>query len=114
MAWTTANNIVEPRGKLGVESYLLGSTSPLTVDPVLKITAFEQTAAGWALTVGASAGDSAVPLSSAINGTLKVRYAADLNGSWTDAVYAPTFDNGKASVTVTAEDARFMKAAITR
>lgn len=114
MAWTTANNIVEPRGKLGVESYLLGSTSLLTVDPVLKITAFEQTAAGWALTVGASAGDSAVPLSSAINGTLKVRYAADLNGSWTDAVYAPTFDNGKASVTVTAEDARFMKAAITR
>ena len=114
MAWTTANNIVEPRGKLGVESYLLGSTSPLTVDPVLKITAFEQTAAGWALTVGASAGDSAVPLSSTINGTLKVRYAADLNGSWTDAVYAPTFDNGKASVTVTAEDARFMKAAITR
>lgn len=114
MAWTTANNIVEPRGKLGVESYLLGSTSPLTVDPVLKITAFEQTAAGWALTVGTSAGDSAVPLSSAINGTLKVRYAADLNGSWTDAVYAPTFDNGKASVTVTAEDARFMKAAITR
>ena len=114
MAWTTANNIVEPRGKLGVESYLLGSTSRLTVDPVLKITAFEQAAAGWALTVGTSAGDSAVPLSSAINGTLKVRYAADLNGSWTDAVYAPTFDNGKASVTVTAEDARFMKAAITR
>ena len=114
MAWTTANNIVEPRGKLGVESYLLGSTSLLTVDPVLKITAFEQAAAGWVLTVGTSAGDSAVPLSSAINGTLKVRYAADLNGSWTDAVYAPTFDNGKASVTVTAEDARFMKAAITR
>ena len=114
MAWTTANNIVEPRGKLGVESYLLGSTSPLTVDPVLKITAFEQAAAGWALTVGTSAGDSAVPLSSAINGTLKVRYAAELNGSWTDAVYAPTFDNGKASVTVTTEDARFMKAAITR
>jgi hypothetical protein len=114
MAWTTANNIVEPRGKLGVESYLLGSTSPLTVDPVLKITAFEQTAAGCALTVGASAGDSAVPLSSAINGTLKVRYAADLNGSWTDAVYPPTFANGQATVTVTDEDARFMKAAITR
>ena len=114
MAWTTANNIVEPRGKLGVESYLIGSTSLLTVDPVLKITAFEQVAAGWALTVGTSAGDSAVPLSSAINGTLKVRYAADLTGAWTDAVYPPTFDNGKASVTVTAEDARFMKAAITR
>ncbi|MCR5840225.1 MAG: hypothetical protein K6G94_11390 [Kiritimatiellae bacterium] len=114
MAWTTANNIVEPRGKLGVESYLLGSTSPLTVDPVLKITAFEQTAAGWALTVGASAGESAVPLSSAINGTLKVRHTAELTGSWTDAVYTPTFDDGQATVTVTAEDARFMKAAITR
>ena len=114
MAWTTANNIVEPRGKLGVESYLLGSTSLLTVDPVLKITAFERTAAGWALTVGTSAGESAVPLSSAINGTLKVRYAADLTGAWTDAVYAPTFANGQATVTVTDEDARFMKAAITR
>jgi hypothetical protein len=55
-----------------------------------------------------------VPLSSAINGTLKVRYAADLTGAWTDAVYPPTFANGQATVTVTDEDARFMKAAITR
>ena len=114
MAWTTANNIADPNGKLGVESYLLGSTSPLTVDPVLKITAFEQAAAGWALTVGTSAGESAVPLSSAINGSLKVRYAADLTGAWTDAVHPPTFANGQATVTVTDEDARFMKAAITR
>ena len=113
-AWTTANNIADPRGKLGVESYLLGSTSLLTVDPVLKIDAIEQAAAGWALKVSASAGDSAVPLSSAINGTLKVRYAAELTGSWTDAVYTPTFANGQATVTVTAEGAKFMKAAITR
>jgi hypothetical protein len=64
--------------------------------------------------VSASAGEAEVPLSSAINGTLKVRYAAELTGPWTEATYAPTFDNGQATVTVTAEGAKFMKAAITR
>ena len=114
-SWATANNIADPNGKLGLESYLLGCTSRLTVDPVLHIDAIEQTETGWKITVSASAGESAVPLSSAINGTLKVRYAADLaTGSWTDATYTPTFANGTATVTVTAEGAKFMKAAITR
>ena len=82
---------------------------------MLHIDAIEQTETGWKITVSASAGESAVPLSSAINGTLKVRYAADLaTGSWTDATYTPTFANGTATVTVTAEGAKFMKAAITR
>ena len=114
-SWATANNIADPNGKLGLESYLLGYTSVLAVDPVLHIDAIEQTETGWTITVSASAGEAAVPLSSAINGTLKVRYAADLaTGSWTDAVYTPTFTNGTATVTVTAEGAKFMKAAITR
>ena len=114
-AWATTNNIADPNGKLGLESYLLGCTSVLAVDPVLHIDAIEQTETGWTITVSASAGEAAVPLSSAINGTLKVRYAADLaTGSWTDAVYTPTFTNGTATVTVTAEGAKFMKAAITR
>ena len=65
--------------------------------------------------MSASVGESAVPLSSAINGTLKVRYAADLaTGSWTDATYTPTFANGTATVTVTAEGAKFIKAVITK
>ena len=86
----------------------------LAVDPVLHIDAIEQTATGWAITVSASAGDAAVPLSSAINGTLKVRYAASLTDSWTNVAYEPVFTDGKATVTVTAEGARFMKAAVTK
>ena len=115
-SWATTNGIADPSGKLGLESYLLGCTSVLTVDPVLHIDAIEQTATGWAITVSASAGESAVPLSSAINGTLKVRYASTLDGTgtWTDATYEPTFTNGTATVTVTAEGAKFMKAVITR
>ena len=114
-AWATTNNIADPNGKLGLESYLLGCTSVLAVDPVLHIDAIEQTETGWTITVSASAGEAAVPLSSAINGTLKVRYAADLaTGSWTDAVYSPTFTNGTATVTVTAEGAKFIKAVITK
>ena len=113
-SWATTNNIVDPNGKLGLESYLLGCTSRLTVDPVLHIDAIEQTETGWAITVSASAGESAVPLSGTINGTLKVRYASTLDGTWTDATYEPTFANGTATVTVTAEGAKFMKAVITR
>ena len=114
-SWATTNNIVNPNGKLGLESYLLGCTSVLAVDSVLHIDAIEQTETGWKITVSASAGESAVPLSSAINGTLKVRYAADLaTGSWTDATYTPTFANGTATVTVTAEGAKFIKAVITK
>jgi hypothetical protein len=113
-SWATANNIANPNGKLGLESYLLGCTSILAVDPELHIDAIEQTETGWTITVSASAGEAAIPLSTAINGTLKVRYAATLNGSWTDATYAPTFANGTATVTVTAEGAKFIKAAITK
>ncbi|MBQ6340775.1 MAG: hypothetical protein IJI36_16675, partial [Kiritimatiellae bacterium] len=114
-SWATTNGIVDPNGKLGLESYLLGCTSLLTVDPTLHIDAIEQTTTGWAITVSASAGETALPLSSAINGTLKVRYAADLTtGPWTDVAYEPVFTNGLATVTVTAEGAKFMKAAITR
>jgi hypothetical protein len=113
-SWATANGIVDLNGKLGLESYLLGCTSVLAVDPVLHIDAIEQTETGWTIKVSASAGEAEVPLSSAINGTLKVRYATELTGPWTEATYAPTFDNGQATVTVTAEGAKFMKAAITR
>ena len=113
-SWATANNIADPNGKLGLESYLLGCTSVLAVDPVLHIDAIEQTETGWAITVSASAGETAIPLSAAINGTLKVRYASALDGTWTEVTYAPTFANGTATVTVTAEGAKFMKAAITR
>ena len=113
-SWATTNNIADPNGKLGLESYLLGCTSVLAVDPVLHIDAIEQTETGWTITVSASAGETAIPLSTAINGTLKVRYASTLDGTWTDATYEPTFTNGTATVTVTAEGAKFMKAAITR
>ena len=99
----------------GTGFYLLGCTGVLSVGPVLHIDAIEKAETGWTITVSASAGETAIPLSDAINGTLKVRYAADLaTGSWTDAVYTPTFTNGTATVTVTAEGAKFMKAAITR
>ena len=113
-SWATTNNIVDPNGKLGLESYLLGCTSVLAVDPVLKIESIEQVATGWAITVSASAGETAIPLSAAINGTLKVRYASTLNGTWTEATYAPTFANGQATITVTAEGAKFIKAAVTK
>ena len=113
-SWATTNGIVDPNGKLGLESYLLGCTSVLAVDPVLKIESIEQVSTGWAITVSASAGETAIPLSAAINGTLKVRYASTLDGTWTDATYAPTFTNGTATVTVTAEGAKFIKAVITK
>ena len=80
----------------------------------MHIDAIEQTETGWTITVSASAGETAIPLSDAINGTLKVRYASTLDGTWTETTYAPTFANGTATVTVTAEGAKFMKAAITR
>ncbi len=113
-AWATANGIADVNGKLGLESYLFGCTSLLAVDPVLKIESIEQVASGWSITVSASAGNAAVPLSSAINGTLKVRHAAALGGTWTEATYTPTFTNGKATLTVTAPGAKFIKAVITR
>ena len=113
-SWATTNSIVDANGKLGLESYLLGCTSVLAVDPELHIDAIEQAETGWTITVSASAGEAAVPLSSAINGTLKMRYASTLGGTWTEATYAPTFANGTATVTVTAEGAKFIKAVITK
>lgn len=80
----------------------------------MHIDAIEQTETSWTITVSASADETAIPLSDAINGTLKVRYASTLDGTWTDATYTPTFANGTTTVTVTAEGAKFIKAVITR
>ena len=113
-AWATANNIADPNGKLGLESYLLGCTSVLAVDPVLHIDAIEQTETGWTITVSASAGEAAIPLSDDSTGTRKGRSASTLDGTWTDATYTPTFANGTATVMVTAEGAKFIKAVITK
>ncbi len=113
-SWATTNNIADPNGKLGVASYLLGCTSRLNVYPILQIDALRQVDTGWEISMCASAGKAVVPLSAAINGTLKVRYASSLDGAWTEATYAPTFANGQATVTVTAEGAHFIKAAVTR
>lgn len=114
-AWATANGLsaAQVAGETGAAAYLLGMTKVPSEVPALSITSIDQTAGGWTVTVACSA----QPDLSKVNGKLTVKTATSLGEAWTVQTYNASnlaFADGKAVITVTAETARFMKAALTR
>lgn len=114
-AWATANGLsaAQVAGETGAAAYLLGMTTVPNEVPALSITSIDQTAGGWTVTVACSA----QPDLSKVNGKLTVKTATSLGEAWTVQTYNASnlaFADGKAVITVTAETARFMKAALTR
>lgn len=114
-AWATANGLsaAQVAGETGAAAYLLGMTTVPNEVPALSITSIDQTAGGWTVTVACSAQSDL----SKVNGKLTVKTATSLGEAWTVQTYDASnlaFADGKAVITVTAETARFMKAALTR
>ena len=114
-AWATANGLsaTQVSGETGAAAYLLGMTKVPSEVPALSITSIDQTAGGWTVTVACSA----QPDLSKVNGKLTVKTATSLGEAWVVQTYDTsnlTFAEGKAVITVTANTARFMKAALTR
>ena len=114
-AWATANGLsaAQIAGETGAAAYLLGMTKVPSEVPALSITSIDQTATGWTVTVACSA----QPDLSKVNGKLTVKTATSLGEAWTVQTYNTSnlaFSEGKAVITVTADTARFMKAALTR
>lgn len=114
-AWATANGLsaAQVAGETGAAAYLLGMTTVPNEVPALSITSIDQTADGWTVTVACSAQSDL----SKVNGKLTVKTATSLGEAWTVQTYNASnlaFADGKAVITVTAETARFMKAALTR
>lgn len=114
-AWATANGLsaAQVAGETGAAAYLLGMTTVPNEVPALSITSIDQTAGGWTVTVACSAQSDL----SKVNGKLTVKTATSLGEAWTVQTYNASnlaFADGKAVITVTAETARFMKAALTR
>ncbi len=114
-AWATANGLsaAQVAGETGAAAYLLGMTTVPNEVPALSITSIDQTAGGWTVTVACSAQSDL----SKVNGKLTVKTATSLGEAWTVQTYNAsnlTFADGKAVITVTADTARFMKAALTR
>ena len=105
-AWAVANNLSadDVAGEKGAAAYLLGLTAVPEEMPVLKITAIEQTETGWTITIACDAQSDLTK----INGSLVVKTAAELGGTWTSTVVTTP----AATVAVTADGAKFMKAAI--
>lgn len=114
-AWATANGLsaAQVAGETGAAAYLLGMTKVPSEVPALSITSIDQTAGGWTVTVACSA----QPDLSKVNGKLTVKTATSLGEAWVVQTYNASnlaFADGKAVITVTADTARFMKAALTR
>ncbi len=114
-AWATANGLsaAQVSGETGAAAYLLGMTKVPSEVPALSITSIDQTAGGWTVTVACSA----QPDLSKVNGKLTVKTATSLGEAWVVQTYNASnlaFADGKAVITVTADTARFMKAALTR
>ena len=114
-AWATANNLsaAQVAGETGAAAYLLGMTTVPSEVPALSITSIDQTATGWTVTVACSA----QPDLSKVKGKLTVKTATSLGEAWAVQTYNASnlaFADGKAVITVTADTARFMKAALTR
>ena len=114
-AWATANGLsaAQVAGETGAAAYLLGMTKVPSEVPALSITSIDQTAGGWTVTVACSA----QPDLSKVNGKLTVKTATSLGEAWVVQTYDTSnlaFADGKAVITVTADTARFMKAALTR
>ena len=114
-AWATANGLsaAQVAGETGAAAYLLGMTTVPNEVPALSITSIDQTAGGWTVTVACSAQSDL----SKVNGKLTVKTATSLGEAWVVQTYDTSnlaFAEGKAVITVTADTARFMKAALTR
>lgn len=114
-AWATANGLsaAQVSGETGAAAYLLGLTTVPSEVPALSITSIDQTAGGWTVTVACSAQSDL----SKVNGKLTVKTATSLGEAWVVQTYDTSnlaFADGKAVITVTADTARFMKAALTR
>lgn len=114
-AWATKNGLsaAQVAGETGAAAYLLGMTTVPNEVPALSITSIDQTAGGWTVTVACSAQSDL----SKVNGKLTVKTATSLGEAWTVQTYNASnlaFADGKAVITVTADTARFMKAALTR
>lgn len=114
-AWATANGLsaAQVAGETGAAAYLLGMTTVPSEVPALSITSIDQTAGGWTVTVACSAQSDL----SKVNGKLTVKTATSLGEAWVVQTYDTSnlaFAEGKAVITVTADTARFMKAALTR
>ena len=114
-AWATANGLsaTQVSGETGAAAYLLGLTTVPSEVPALSITSIDQTAGGWTVTVACSA----QPDLSKVNGKLTVKTATSLGEAWAVQTFDAlnlAFADGKAVITVTADTARFMKAALTR
>mgnify|MGYP007045092794 CR=1 FL=1 len=114
-AWATANGLsaTQVSGETGAAAYLLGLTTVPSEVPALSITSIDQTAGGWTVTVACSAQSDL----SKVNGKLTVKTATSLGEAWVVQTYDTSnlaFADGKAVITVTADTARFMKAALTR
>ena len=114
-AWATKNGLsaTQVAGETGAAAYLLGMTKVPSEVPALSITSIDQTAGGWTVTVACSA----QPDLSKVNGKLTVKTATSLGETWAVQTYNTSnlaFADGKAVITVTADTARFMKAALTR
>lgn len=114
-AWATANGLsaTQVSGETGAAAYLLGMKTVPKEVPALSITSIDQTATGWTVTVACSE----QPDLSKVNGKLTVKTATSLGEAWAVQTYGAsnlTFVDGKAVITVTADTARFMKAALTR
>lgn len=116
-AWATANGLsaAQVAGETGAAAYLLGMTTVPSEVPALSITAIDQTAEGWTVTVACSA----QPDLSKVNGKLTVKTATSLGEAWTVQTYdasnlAPADGNSKVVIKITGADARFIKAALTK
>ena len=91
------------------EAQYLLNVAP-SADATIAIEAIEQVEGGWKITVSSAAQADL----SQINGSLVVKTATTLGGAWTAQTIKPTFAAGKATITVPAGDAKFMKAAVTK
>lgn len=116
-AWATANGLsaAQVAGETGAAAYLLGMMTVPSEVPALSITAIDQTAEGWTVTVACSA----QPDLSKVNGKLTVKTATSLGEAWTVQTYdasnlAPADGNSKVVIKITGADARFIKAALTK
>ena len=117
-AWADANSLT-PADIAGCtfaeKAYLLNTG--VTVEPTFEITAIEEVTGGWKITVEAKSGSDTIDLED-INGTLKVKTGATLealaSATSTEILAANLiYDaDGKAEITITDSNAKFMKATV--
>lgn len=114
-AWADAKSLTPAQiaeCAYALDAYLLNTG--LDAAPALAITAIEEVADGWQITVKATAGENDVTLEG-INGALKVKTAATLGGLADAAAQAFNVTvgaDGVATIKVTGDNTNFMKATV--